>query len=316
MKKAILVLTLFINFFLLSTTVEAAQDALEGEVNKKCFSCHGQAIYQFTNPKTGKILRRTMSRKHIINEPVYKGTVHKNFKCTYCHPAEYETFPHDGLLRMKELHGCIDCHGLYGRKPLPRYDDIESEFQKSIHYSPQKDFSCWSCHNPHTDVIHVSTENISIKDLIAKDNSICLKCHGNIDEFRLMSDRKEINIMKTHDWLPNESLHFKKVRCIECHTEQVNNPVKSHFIQPSKKAVKLCSECHSKNTVLSDSLYSFNVKKSREGEGGFMNSLILNEAYVIGANRNEWLSRLSIIIFTIVVCVIFAHALLRIFFRK
>ena len=43
------------------------------------------------------------------------------------------------------------------------------------------------------------------------------------------------------------------------------------------------------------SLYKFESKEQRQD--GFFNGIILNESYVIGANRNEYLNILSLIIF-------------------
>ena len=50
------------------------------------------------------------------------------------------------------------------------------------------------------------------------------------------------------------------------------------------------------------SLYKFESKAQRQD--GFFNGIILNESYVIGANRNEYLNLLSLIIFVGVLGVI------------
>ena len=58
------------------------------------------------------------------------------------------------------------------------------------------------------------------------------------------------------------------------------------------------------------SLYKFESKEQRRD--GFFNGIILNESYVIGANRNEYLNLLSLIIFVGVIGVIGIHIIFRI----
>jgi hypothetical protein len=58
------------------------------------------------------------------------------------------------------------------------------------------------------------------------------------------------------------------------------------------------------------SLYKFESRAQRKD--GFFNGIILNESYVIGANRNEYLNLLSLIIFIGVLGVIAVHIIFRI----
>jgi general stress protein CsbA len=58
------------------------------------------------------------------------------------------------------------------------------------------------------------------------------------------------------------------------------------------------------------SLYKFESKKQRRD--GFFNGIILNASYVIGANRNEYLNLISLVIFVLVIGVIIIHIILRI----
>ena len=58
------------------------------------------------------------------------------------------------------------------------------------------------------------------------------------------------------------------------------------------------------------SLYKFESKEQRQD--GFFNGIILNSSYVIGANRNEYLNLLSLIIFFGVLGVIVVHIIFRI----
>jgi hypothetical protein len=62
------------------------------------------------------------------------------------------------------------------------------------------------------------------------------------------------------------------------------------------------------------SLYKYESKEQRQD--GFLNGIILNSSYVIGANRNEYLNILSLIIFVVVIAIIAFHIVLRIRSRR
>ena len=61
-------------------------------------------------------------------------------------------------------------------------------------------------------------------------------------------------------------------------------------------------------------LYKFQSKENRKN--GFVNAVILNESYVIGANRNVFLNYASIALFGFVVFVICVHIFFRLLNRK
>jgi hypothetical protein len=278
--------------------------------NQRCFKCHGQALYEYTNTTLGKQVRDIMCTERIINQDDFYRSNHKSFSCTDCHSEEYTNFPHPGTLRMEQMYNCIDCHGGDERFAQYHFEDIEKEYEESVHFKLEKDgFSCWKCHDPHTYKISVRN-NQNVKVTIAYDNAICLNCHSNFNNFQLLTDRKEINIIQKHDWLPNQAAHFASVRCIECHTKLNEKSPVAHLIRPKDDAVKRCNECHSQNSILMASLYKFESKEDRRN--GFFNGIILNGSYVIGANRNEYLNFLSIIIFMGVLGVIIIHIVFRI----
>jgi hypothetical protein len=249
------------------------------------------------------------SERMVDREKFYQSN-HKSFSCTDCHSEEYTTFPHPGELRMEQNYNCIDCHGGDEKFAQYHFEEIEAEYQQSTHFNLEADgFTCWSCHDPHTYRINIrNTENL--RETILYDNSICLSCHANFDHFQLLTERDEINILKTHDWLPNQAAHFKNVRCIECHTKINDSILVAHLIKPKEEAVRLCNECHSKNSILMTTLYKFQSKEQRQS--GFFNGIILNESYVIGANRNEYLNIFSLVIFVGLLLVIGVHIAFRI----
>jgi hypothetical protein len=280
------------------------------EANNRCFICHGQEKYEYTNETLGRQVKAMMCSERIVRKNEFYSSNHKSFSCTDCHSEEYVKFPHSGELRMEQKYNCIDCHGGDEKYAKYHFEEIETEYQNSTHFKMEDDgFSCWKCHNPHTYKISVRNST-NLKETIAYDNAICLNCHSDFNRFQLLTDKAEINLIQKHDWLPNQQLHIANVRCIECHTQINNNVAVSHMIKPKGEAVKLCNECHSQNSLLMASLYKFESKAQRRD--GFFNGIILNASYVIGANRNEYLNLLSLIIFAGVLAVIIVHLIFRI----
>ncbi len=277
------------------------------EDNQRCFKCHGQSKYSYMNESLGHEVKAMMFSERIVRKDDFYKSNHKSFSCTDCHSSEYAIFPHPGTLRMEPKLNCLDCHG--GDETF-HFDAISEEYQKSAHFKLEAEgFSCYSCHEPHTYKISVRNSQ-NIRETIAYDNAICLECHSDFNRFQLLTDREEINILQKHDWLPNQSAHMASVRCIECHTQINENLPVAHLIKPKTEAVKRCNECHSQNSMLMASLYKFESKEQRKD--GFFNGIILNQSYVIGANRNEYLNLLSLIIFGGMLAVIAVHIFFRI----
>jgi len=278
--------------------------------NNRCFICHGQEKYEYTNESLGKQVKAMMCSDRIVRKADFYTSNHRTFSCTDCHSTEYVNFPHAGELRMEEKYNCIDCHGGDEKFAQYHFEEIEAEYQKSTHFKLEEEgFTCWKCHDPHTYRIS-ARNNTNLRQTIAYDNAICLNCHSDFSRYQLLSDKAEIDIITKHEWLPNQASHFANVRCIECHSTINENIPVSHLIKPKAEAVKLCNECHSKNSILMASLYKFESKAQRSD--GFVNGIILNQSYVIGANRNEYLNLLSLLIFFGVLAVIVIHTIFRI----
>ncbi|HVN57852.1 MAG TPA: cytochrome c3 family protein [Bacteroidales bacterium] len=281
------------------------------EDNERCLKCHGQEKYEYPNATQGRIVKALMCTQRIVRRDLFYQSNHKGFSCTDCHSESYLKFPHAGELRMEAKMNCIDCHGGDEKFAKYHFEEIEAEYKSSVHFKHEQDgFSCWKCHNPHTYKTSIRNTN-DLKATILFSNSICLNCHANYDNFRLLTEREEINIVREHQWLPNQAVHFRSVRCIECHAKQNDSVLVSHEIRPKEMAVKKCNECHSRNSILMSSLYKFRSKELRQ-KNGFLNAVILNESYVIGANRNEYLNILSLVIFSVLVVVIIVHVVVRI----
>ncbi len=285
------------------------------QLNENCLKCHGQSKYKYTNPESGAEVTKRMYTECIINRKDYYISNHRTFKCIDCHSADYDTFPHPGRLRMEQRYTCTDCHGMSEADEKFNFEVIESEFHESVHATKHSEvFNCWMCHNPHSYKISMRTQD-KIKEIVAYDNAICLNCHSDVTKYQILTDQVIPNILAKHDWLPNQGLHFKAVRCIECHARTSDEILVAHNIQPKEKAVKRCVECHSTNTILMTTLYKHKVKEERSA-AGFFNSVIMNEGYLIGANRNYYLSLLSVVMFAFVLAGIAIHGTLRIIKHK
>lgn len=284
--------------------------------NEKCLSCHAHTKFTFENTVTSQTVKHKMEPGNIINPDLFYNSNHRTFKCTDCHSEDFKVWPHSAEVRMEQKNSCIDCHGGDEQYAKFNFEKIEKEFSLSVHSTKHsQDFTCYMCHEPHSYKISARSDSIT-KNVIAYDNNICLSCHNNVDRYNLISDRPKPNIIDKHDWLPNQARHFQSVRCIECHARTNDSLLVAHNIQPKEKAVKLCVECHSKNSILLASLYNYNRSKIIASSYGFENGAILNSSYVIGANRNEYLNIISLIILALVLGGILIHVTFRIITKK
>lgn len=280
--------------------------------NEKCFKCHGEDFYTLRDSLTGVSKIRNMFEDYFISRAEYYQSNHKSFSCTDCHSPEFESFPHAVSARLEEHFACLDCHGYDENYSEFKFEEIDAEYNQSTH-AKVSNFSCWSCHNPHTYKL-IARETSNINEIVLYDNNMCLACHANFKNFRLLSDREEINVINRHDWLPNQLLHFQNVRCIECHTQISDSILVAHMVLPKDKAVRNCTECHSSDSRLMSTLYKFESKGKREN--GFLNSIILSRSYVIGASRNIYLGYISFIIFLGLLVVFGVHIFFRIITAK
>ena len=294
------------------TNLQAYSKFRNAEENENCLKCHGQSKYSYDNKESGKVVFKRMYTELIMNRSVFYESNHRQFKCTDCHSEDYKMFPHGGNLRMESKPNCLDCHGGDEKYAKYRFESIEKEFQESVHSEKHsQDFTCWMCHNGHTYKINARS-NENIKQTIVYDNAICLTCHGDITKYQLLTDKENPNLIQKHEWLPNQQLHFKSVRCIECHTKKSNDStLVAHNIRPKAEAVKKCEECHSSNSVLLAALYKYKIKETRTAKG-FFTGIISSESYVIGANRNHYLNLLSLVILVLVFAGIIIHTVFRI----
>lgn len=287
------------------------------EENEACLQCHGDDVYTYVNEEEGIFHKGRMCDSKVVDSAAFYQSNHYSFMCTDCHSADYDTFPHPGELRFEPMWGCMDCHGYDETFAQYHFEEIAEQYEKSVHYEADPEgFSCWQCHDAHTYVTYARNSENILKT-VAYDNNICLKCHGNMDEYNLIDTqpKEEVTLISDHDWLPNQERHFSKVRCIECHTEKHDSLLIPHNVRPKEEAVKNCVECHSSNSMLLASLYKYEVSEERS-KYGFLNGPLVQDYYVIGATRNYYLNVASVVIALLIFLGIGIHVILRIKHRK
>ena len=256
-----------------------------------------------------------MPVEFFVDSAIYYNSSHWDFKCIDCHSDEYEIFPHIGELRMEDKYTCLDCHEDDKDFPEYNFEEVSENYELSVHSKKHyENFSCWSCHDAHGYKVNFR-KTTKLLDVIKYDNAICLDCHSNKDNYQLLKDTVMPDISASHDWLTNRELHFKKVRCIECHVEKHDSILVSHNILPANKSVKTCVDCHSENSLLLSTLYKFPAFEKRSKKG-FINNEILNESYVIGATRSFVLNVVSFVFILITFLGIIIHIFFRLKIKK
>lgn len=279
--------------------------------NHKCLKCHSGQCYSFHNNLMDSEVKKLMNPYYIIDTLALVKGVHHQFDCTDCHSFEYETYPHASNLKLEPLATCLDCHGGDEAFASFQFERIVEEMQKSIHYKVYgENFTCSKCHSQHTYAATARTAD-NVLEIVDYSNKMCLSCHNNMQKYELVSGHSNPELVQVHNWLPNQELHFKHVRCIECHTEVVDSLMVSHNIQEKTKAVKNCVECHTANSRLKASLYKYQNLQKRS-ENGSMINVLSNESYVIGTHQSPLLKLLSRIIFLAVLAGIITHCIFRI----
>ena len=283
--------------------------------NRECMKCHGQSVYTaLSKDSTHKKMIQMSAVRH-IDSAQYSLSTHGSFKCTDCHDEGYKAYPHDIDLKFKEMMTCMDCHR--GNKKFKKYhfNIIEEEAKKSIHFRKIPAFTCWKCHNPHAYVNVFFKGGENKKKAIDACNNACMNCHGNKDKYSLYSKNKMPDISESHEWLPEMDRHFRNIRCTDCHAMFRDSIASLHNISEKSNAVRNCVECHTMNSRMLTTLYKFESKAERK-KYGFVNSVILNNSFVIGANRIPFLNVSSFILFSAIVFGLLAHYLLWILTRK
>jgi hypothetical protein len=210
---------------------------------------------------------------------------HRGMVCVDCHPKSFAQYPHPAARRAY----CPDCHVVdEARQDGVRFAEIASDFGHSVHNQKNDSFRCIHCHDAHT--FQLSTTRVRVFD----HNKVCLRCHASAELFRRFAKEDPPDLDVAHDWLPNRDLHWSRVRCVDCHTGY-GAPLGSHLILARSFAVKKCEACHDAHPRQLLRLYG-RMRARERRELGFLNAMIVNDSYVIGATRNRTLDFWALLI--------------------
>lgn len=284
--------------------------------NESCLKCHAKSVCEYKDPDdTTKTIRKKMPVKNIIDTNKYYKSNHWDFKCIDCHSDEYKKAPHDSTLKEGTINTCLDCHLDDEKFAKYHFDKIDAEYRKSTHFKLDTlGFSCWSCHDEHYNVVNERNCDEKILDIVAYSNAMCLNCHNDTNVYNKFG-KPAVNLIEKHNWLPYMSNHFENVRCIDCHSSINDTILADHCVMPKEKSVRQCADCHSANSILYKTLYERRTIKN-VNEYGFYNSILLKEQFVIGSNRNYYLSIISIAITCFIFFIILMHLTARFVINK
>lgn len=292
------------------TKVDQATIEKNRKANEACFECH-QASAVARPPKPDLDLSKLKASR--VEPSLFSPSDHGVMDCRQCHGRGYDAFPH-AETGKQETSPCTECHAA---KVLR----LEPQFNASVHAKDKglkQRFSCNTCHDVHDNVLGARLKDPS--RIVQQDNHGCLSCHNDDRQFaRFAPDgdktpgvkKPRPDIDAIHAWLPNAALHWKAVRCVECHTPEVAaGKMLSHEILPKDKAEKRCLACHSADSSLKTRLYRHLVKDEQQ-RLGFTNSVILSSSYVIGATRHPLLDKVLIGALLATVAGVLLHGLVR-----
>lgn len=269
--------------------------------NQTCLRCHSMKTLSYRDSVTNSIVSL------YVDSVQFNNSNHGELSCTDCHDNDgFRRYPHSVAAKSEKLY-CTDCHESSEFEQF-KFKQRETEFNQSIHHKKLgSKFTCFNCHDPHT--FKTTAHDRNIKNMVRKDNEICLSCHASPIQLTNLTDQPPKDLLIAHNWLPNTQLHWQSVRCLECHTPP-NSDIYSHDILSANQAVKKCEECHTQNSILFSKLYRFKTAESRQ-KIGFLKTLMYNTPYVIGMTKDPLIDQISIIIFILLVLGISVHGIGR-----
>ncbi|MBF0125601.1 MAG: cytochrome c3 family protein [Magnetococcales bacterium] len=266
-------------FLVLFLGVAGEAQALS-EKDAQCMRCHGMSTLAYQNPATGGLRNLSIDAKALAHSD------HKDLSCRECHGPGFEAYPHFKEASQERLE-CLGCHEKSHSFPKELFESIERSFNRSVHFQTmQDDFTCFSCHDPHNFRALSGQSGEHLADVVARDNGVCLRCHDSPEGIRGKTGRLFSTLSQTHAWLPEANRHWGSVRCVECHTSGERE--RSHFILGKDYAVRKCESCHSRDSMLIAKLYRHRNREERR-TAGFIHSVVMNDSYIIGMTRNQWL---------------------------
>lgn len=267
---------------------------------RTCQRCHAMETLAERDPHTGAI------RDLHVPPQAYQASAHGAMDCTDCHRRGYRRYPHPGSAVPEDL-SCVGCHVESTPSRAEQFRTIDGEFQASVHGAipsapgeqggePTTPMDCHSCHDPHRFRLAQVGDDLGSK--IGGHNRVCLSCHGELRD----------DLEASHGWLPHREVHWRSVRCIECHTPAEGH--QSHRVLAGEASNRECVACHSQNPRLLGQLYAHRSAQAAEASG-WMDRTLRNPAYVVGMSRHPTLDQVALAALGLTLVAIAAHALGR-----
>ena len=199
-----------------TTARKGAGLSLYAEQNEQnCLVCHGKMVYTLTDTVSGVSRKQLMSEHRVIIPDLFYKSVHWSFNCLDCHSEGFKSFPHPMEARFETSWSCIDCHGYDPNYAQYGFEEIDAEYQKSIHYTATDGLvTCWKCHDAHY-YNPLARQTTGGRDYILRSNEMCLSCHGHSDIMGMISEKGLEKVLPKHEWLPNVERHLEAVRCLD-----------------------------------------------------------------------------------------------------
>ena len=276
--------------FLASTTwIVPAVKAQTSEKSPPCKECH-------------------QPRDTTIDLTLFARSVHGDLDCTSCHTDGFDKFPHTST--RAAMPDCRDCH-TGSVSPTIDFDKITEGVKASVHAQlVDPAFRCTNCHSPHYFIPGSRMTNVS--EALHAANKSCLGCHA-AGESTTTEDLAFGNLVEKHRLLFHAELHLQRNACVACHTPRGEQTV--HLILPKSEALKDCSACHAKNSLLATKIYLLLAPKEH-AEHGWVNVIVFNNAYLTGATRNRWLDWGALALAVLVLLGVAAHGIGRLAFAS
>jgi hypothetical protein len=219
--------------------------------------------------------------KVAIDPAQFAASVHGALDCSTCHTEGVSQFPH--ARNRPAMPDCVDCHSGTATPPID-FDKIVQEVRASVHVKiVDAAFRCTNCHSPHYFLPARRLKNAAAATLVF--NAGCLGCHAAADTPALTQLAFE-KLSAKHRLFPHALLHLQRNACIECHSPRGRRSW--HEILPKSEALKDCTACHGKTSLLVSKLY-LSLALPAPTDNGWVNAILFNDVYLTGATRNRWL---------------------------
>ncbi|MBO33295.1 MAG: hypothetical protein CMM74_10025 [Rhodospirillaceae bacterium] len=289
---------------LLSTHVDNLwaqnRDDTGAEEVADCQGCHSVPDLTSTDPISG------VEKSIGIAQEAYDRSAHGGVDCVQCHNYGYAKLPHHGPVSFPRFL-CVDCH----RKeaPLPRLelDRREKEIRKSAHDQGKVGrLDCHDCHDPHR--FQLVRKSKTALERVDVSNHICLTCHGRLDQ-RLPGYDDLPDSHTTHGRFPDAMAHFRKLKCVICHTPLDGNT--RHNVLLVNEALFDCKACHTQDSAVLKANYWIPSDETHDIANENARQSVRENVYVIGSRRTIVLDALSFLGLFILFLVIGAHSCAR-----